>query len=216
MKKYIREPFSSLSHLVGAILSVAALIILLQESGASHRAIIASAVYGISLIILFLASALVHGLHCSPKLESRLEQCDHAAIYFLIAGTYTPVCLLMIRGPLGWSLLIIEWIIAAIGVYMIFFKPGVSKFRRVATYIAMGWLFLFAINPIIIAVPNSLLMWLIAGGLFYSVGSIFFITNRPTLLKEHFEGHELWHVFVLGGSVCHFIFISNYIVGMHS
>lgn len=210
MKKYIKEPFSALSHLVGVGLSVAALIVLLEKSGHNERATIASAIYGVSLILLYIASALTHGVHCSDRLASYFERCDHAAIFSLIAGTYTPVCLLTIKGPVGLFLLGAEWILAIAGIYTAFVKIRGSRTLQVLTYLCMGWLFLFALGPLVSTVPVSLLAWLFAGVLFYSLGSIFFLTNRPILWKGRFESHDLWHLFVLGGSVCHFIFIMSY------
>jgi hemolysin III len=211
VKKYIREPFPALSHLFGAGISVLALISLIQNSGDNARAIFSSFVYGMSLILLYTASALTHGIHCSSKMMARFERWDHAGIFFLIAGTYTPVCLLIIPGSLGWMLLFCEWVLAFAGVYTVFFRPNISRTIRVIIYLAMGWLLLFALNPIIEAVSNTLLSWLIAGGLFYSIGSIFFLTNKPNLWPGKFTAHDLWHLFVLFGSISHFIFITKFL-----
>jgi hemolysin III len=207
MKKYIREPFPALSHLLGAGLSMVGLFFLIEKSADSLRAVVASAIFGVSLIVLYLASALTHGLHCSEETLTRIEKYDYAAIFLLIAGTYTPVCLLIIRGPLGWGLLISEWTLAAFGVSSIFFRRHIPKHLRVAIYLIMGWLFLIAINPIISTVPQNDLAWLIGGGLAYSIGSIVFLTNKPNFWRGYFEAHDLWHLFVLAGSTCHFIFI---------
>lgn len=216
MKKYIREPLPALSHLFGAVLSVLALIVFLEKSGANERAAFATAVFGVSLILLYLASALTHGVHCSPRLAACFERCDRAAIFLLIAGTYTPLCLLVIKGVGGWALLGIEWLLAFTGIYAVFAKSSVVGSARagsvqVYTYLAMGWLFIFALDAIVSAVSNSLLAWLLGGALFYSVGTIFFLTNRPTLWRGYFEAHDLWHFFVLGGSACHYIFINRYL-----
>lgn len=210
MKKYIKDPFPALSHLFGAFLSIAALVTLIQKSGTNERAVIASAIYGASLILLYTASALAHGIHCSPEMSERLDRFDYAAIFVLIAGTYTPVCLLIIRGTFGWGMLSAEWILAFFGIYNVFFRPSWPIGVQVLIYLCMGWLVLFALGPIIAAVPNSFLAWMIAGGLFYSVGAIFFVTNRPVLWEGRFDAHDLWHLFVLGGSACHFIFILLY------
>ncbi len=214
MKKYFREPFPAISHLIGAILSVIALISLLQKSGSHRIALLASAIYGGSLILLYLASTLTHGMHSSEKLLSHFERCDHAAIFFLIAGTYTPLCLLIIPGAFGWTLLALEWILAFAGIYTIFIQPDVPKLIRVGIYLCMGWLFIFALGPIIAAVPNTLLSWLFAGVFLYSIGAIFFVTERPNFFPGKFEAHDLWHIFVMGGSTCHFIFISNFLTNL--
>ncbi len=215
MKKYVREPFPALSHLFGAGLSIAALVFLLQKSN-TERATIACAIYGASLILLYIASTLTHGVHCSPRLISFFERLDHAAIFLLIAGTYTPVCLLIIPGSFGLSLFVCEWIFAILGIYTIFMKPNISKSVRVLIYVIMGWLCLFAIHQIVSAVSTTSLLFLLAGGMIYSIGSIFFLTNKPTLWPGYFDAHDLWHLFVLGGSSCHFVFICNYLVEMRA
>ena len=145
--KYVKEPFPALSHFFGVALSIAGLIILLQASGNSDRAFIVSIIYGVSLILLFLASSLTHGVHCSPKTASRLEQFDRAAIFLLIAGTYTPVCLLMIKGSLGWAMLATEWILAIIGVFSVLGGSQRTNTAQVIIYLGMGWLFVLALGP---------------------------------------------------------------------
>lgn len=214
MKKYVREPFPALSHLFGAIISIIALIFLLENSEGNLRATIACVIYGSSLIILYVASALTHGVHGSPRLMSYFERFDHAAIFFLIAGTYTPICLLVIPGPVGLSLFICEWILAIMGIYIIFMRPFITRSLRVWLYVIMGWLFLFALHQIIPAVSNASLVLLLGGGLFYSIGTIFFITDKPNLWPGYFDAHDLWHLFVLGGSTCHFVFISKTLIDL--
>jgi len=214
MKKYIREPFPALSHFLGVLLSIFGLISLLQVSGNSERATIAVIIYGVSLILLYLASTLAHSIHCSPKTEERLEKLDYAAIFILIAGTYTPICLLVIKGWLGWLLLSCEWLIAFLGIFSLYVKNTFTQGNRTSFYLVMGWMFIFALTPIISAVSNSLLMWLLGGAIFYSVGSIIFVTNKPTLWPGFFDAHDLWHIFVLAGSTSHFIFINRYISGL--
>ena len=212
MRKYIREPFPALSHLIGAGVSVVAVFFLLQRASGSVKTEISVAIYGMSLIVLYVASALNHGFHCSPPAAERLEQCDYAAIFLLIAGTYTPVCLLVVQGRLGWFLFGFEWLLALIGIFLVFARPSTSAPLRVVIYLAMGWLFLFVLAPIVTAVTTPLLMWLLSGALFYSIGSVFFVTKKPVLWRGYFEAHDLWHVFVLAGSGCHFIFIREYIL----
>ena len=212
IKKYIRDPFPSLSHAAGAVFSGVALNYLLVSAGDNLCAQISGAIFGTTLILLYLASALAHGVTGSPRLERFLEDCDHAAIFLLIAGTYTPVCLLMIPGNLGLALLTCEWIFAAVGIYTVFFLPQASKAFRAGTYLGMGWMFLFAINPLVTTLPISILVWLAGGVLFYSVGSVVFVTGRPSLWAGKFEAHDLWHVFVLSGSSCHFMFVNEHIL----
>lgn len=211
LQRYVKEPFPALSHLCGAALALIGLIILLEKSTQSYRMLAASLIYGGSLLSLFIASSLCHGLHCSRTAAALFERLDHAAIFCLIAGTYTPICLLVIRGPVGWSMLAIEWGLAGIGIYSSLHVREVRRSLQVITYLAMGWLFLFALGPIVNAISNSFLAWLLGGGILYSVGSIFFLTNRPALVFGRFTAHDIWHMFVLAGSTCHFIFVNNYL-----
>lgn len=211
MAKYIKDPFPAISHLVGVLLSIAGLFTLIKSAGQSQTALIGCGIFGSSLVLLYLASTLTHAIHCSAKVEAILEKCDYAAIFLLIAGTYTPICILIIKGSLGWCLLIIEWFLALTGIINIFFGTQRSKQGHVLIYLIMGWLFLLGIPSLLVSLTNPLLGWLIGGGLFYSVGSIFFIKNWPTLFKGYFTAHDLWHLCVLGGSVCHFMLISFFI-----
>ncbi len=211
MQKYLKEPFCALSHLFGVLLSVVGLVVLLQAAGDSSRAVTASIIYGTTLILLFLASALTHGPHFAPETAARFERCDYAAIFLLIAGTYTPFCLLVVRGPLGWTMLGIEWLLAIVGVWSVFYGSERSKSKHVAIYLAMGWLFVLALGPITTALTNPLLSWLIGGGIFYSVGAIIFLRDWPHLLGGRFSAHDLWHVFVLGGSSCHFVLVNHFV-----
>ena len=213
--KYIKEPFPALSHLLGVVLSIAGLIILLRASGNSEVAIAVSAIYGSSLITLYLASSLCHGITCSSKIERRLEQFDYAAIFLLIAGTYTPVCLFIIKGTLGWTMLIIEWVLAFTGIISIFLGKQDFQVGKIALYLVMGWLFLIALGPIRANLPSSFMPWLIGGGLFYSVGVIVFLIDWPPIWRGCFSAHDFWHLFVMGGSSCHFVLI-NYFVQLNA
>ena len=118
MKKYIKEPFPAISHLIGLLLSIAGLITLLEASGTNFSVAAFSTVYGISLILLYLASTLTHGIHCTSRTAQHFELFDYGAIFLLIAGTYTPVCFLMIKGPLGWIVLCAEWLLAFVGILL--------------------------------------------------------------------------------------------------
>jgi len=211
MQKYFKEPFPAISHFFGILLSIAGLVILIIASGNNQEALFASIVYGSSLILLFLASTLTHGLHCEEHVACHFEKCDYAAIFLLIAGTYTPICLFVIKGFQGWLMLGIEWSLALIGVYSVFKGSKRSKASQVIIYLAMGWLFLFAIEPISMNLSNNLLSWLIGGGIFYTVGAIIFLINHPPIWKGHLSAHDIWHLMVLGGSACHFILI-NYCI----
>ena len=161
-------------------------------------------VYGISVMILFAASTLYHA-SLKPATKKVLRIMDHIAVYILIAGTYTPFLLLPLRGNWGWTLLIIVWGLAIAGACFKLWFTG--KFRKLSTavYLGMGWLIILAVKPMIEFVPNGSLGWLLAGGLFYSFGVIFYNWNK---LRYN---HALWHLFVLAGSCCHFLSITLYL-----
>ena len=207
IKRWIKDPFCGISHWLGAALSLAGLITLLAMSRGPgwHAAVLA--VYGASLIILYVSSALAHSVRCSDRGDDRLTRLDYAAIFLLIAGTYTPVCTIAVGGPWGWSVAIGEWILAAVGVPLVLLGRARSNLLRTILYLCMGWLGLIAAVPVLRAFPAGAIAWLLAGGAAYSIGAIIFITDRPHLWPGRFHAHDLWHTLVLAGSACHFILI---------
>ncbi len=208
----IKEPFCGLSHLFGAALSVAGLVVLLiVTSGRPWHVKTAVAIYGASLVLLYLASTLCHSVHCSTETEKQLDRFDHAAIFLLIAGTYTPLCLVPLRGPWGWTILAIEWGLAVVGIVLVTRGKVRRQWPRVAIYIAMGWVAIIAVVPIVEVLPAAAVAWMIAGGVIYTLGAIVYATNRPRLWPGKFGAHDLWHVFVLAGSACHFVMILFFI-----
>ena len=211
-KRYwIKEPFAGLSHLFGACLSIAALVILLVLAHGHIWHVIGFAIYGTSLILLYTASTLYHSLWVKPDHADRLMRFDHIAIYLLIAGTYTPVCLVSLRGPWGWTLFGIEYGLALTGILITLLWRTAPDWVRVVLYIIMGWLVVVAMTPLRHALSPAGIGWLVAGGVTYSVGTVIFATDRPHLWPGKFNAHDLWHVFVLGGSVCHFILMAFFI-----
>ncbi len=211
---YFREPFCGLSHLVGIVLSVVALVVLLVAAQGRVWHLVGFLLYGASLIVLYTASTLYHSLPGNKQKIDRLRQFDYVAIFFLIAGTYAPLCLIPLRGPWGWALLIAEYSLAAIGIaYTLLFKRG-PTWPRVLIYILMGWLTLIAIGQLQATLPFLALIWLFAGGLLYSLGTVVWATDRPHLCPGKFSAHDLWHLFVLGGSLCHFILMLAYVAPM--
>lgn len=201
------ELANRLTHGIGALLSVAGLVVLTVYS-ASHGdawVITSTAVYGASLVLLYTASTLYHSV-TSDRWRRFFQKLDHAAIFLLIAGTYTPFTLGPLRGAWGWTLFGIVWAMALIGVVLKIFFAGKADVLSTLAYLAMGWLVIIAIKPLIAAVPPGALWWLIAGGVCYSLGTIFYLwTKLP-------YNHAVWHVWVLGGSVCHWVAIFGYIV----
>lgn len=205
ISRWIKEPFCGLSHFAGSLLSIAGLIALLVVTRNSPWHYVSFAIYGTSLIVLFTASGLVHSLHCSPATEDKLERFDYVSIFVLIAGTYTPLCLTALRGPWGWSLFGIEWSLALFGAITVLLTDKRPKRITTPLYLIMGWLAVIAIGPLTQHLPTPALIWLLGGGIAYSVGAVIFTFDRPHLWPGKFSAHDLWHALVLTGSACHFV-----------
>lgn len=211
ISRWIKDPYCGLSHGFGAILSLAGLVVLLAFSSAGPWQTTGFAVYGTSMVLLFTASALTHSVHCSGRLEWRLEQFDYMSIFLLIAGSYTPICLGPLWGPWGFALLAAEWALAAAGILSVLFRTERAGWVRVGLYLVMGWLGVTAIGPLSRALPAAALGWLIAGGALYTVGAVVFATDRPRLWPGRFGAHDLWHTLVLLAAGCHFVLIARYV-----
>lgn len=200
------EIANGVSHGVALVASIAAILLLLQAKSRQQDMlqITGSAVFGITLIVLYAASTLYHSIPL-PRAKRILRVLDHGAIYLLIAGTYTPFMLGPLRGPVGWTLLVTIWLLAFLGILAkCLFR---FRFPRLSTvlYLAMGWLILVAFGPLIAHVPSAGLWWLLAGGLFYTGGVVFYATDHCISY-----GHTIWHGFVAAGSVCHFFAVFWY------
>ena len=201
----IREPVNGASHLVGLLLATAGTLLLLRMAhNLEQRA--AFSIYGATLVLLYAASSLYHSLPLSERSLRALRTLDHIAIYFLIAGTYTPIALLTLSNRLGWTLLAVVWLVAVAGIPFKLFFLDAPVWLSTATYLGMGYLALFALVPLARAVPLSGLLWLVAGGVAYTVGAIIYSCRRPDPLPW-FGHHEIWHILVLIGSACHFAFM---------
>lgn len=196
-----REEFASaLTHGVGAAAALAggAVLIALAALHGDGWQLTAAIVFGICLLLLYVASTLYHAIS-HPVAKTRLKVFDHCAIYLLIAGTYTPFTLIGLRGTLGWSLFAAIWILALAGVVFKLFFTGRFKLLSTAIYVAMGWLVIVAIKPVMAALDGWTLGWLLAGGLFYTLGTVFY--HRESIRYSH----AIWHLFCIGGSVCHYV-----------
>jgi hemolysin III len=206
----IREPFNAISHLVGLVLAAAGTIVLLRMAhGTGERA--AFAVYGASLILLYGASTLYHSLPLPDHRLRPLRTLDHIAIYFLIAGTYTPVAMVTLHGPWGWTLLGIAWAIAVAGIPFKIWFLDAPVWISTGTYLGMGYMALAAAAPLAARVSPAGLAWLAAGGIAYTLGAIIFTRERPDPVPGVFGHHEIWHLLVLVGSGCHFGFMLRYV-----
>lgn len=193
------EIANSISHGIGAALSVAGLVLLVVFSALFGDAwrVVSFSIYGSTLIILYLMSTLYHSF-TNPRLKRFFRILDHVSIYLLIAGTYTPIALVSMRGPWGWTIFGLIWGMAITGIISKFFIIDKLKYLSVVFYIAMGWLIIIALKPMIEMVPSGLIFWIVTGGLLYTFGVIFYAMKK---MPYH---HFVWHLFVLGGSICHF------------
>lgn len=210
-RRKIREPFNGLSHLLGALLGVAALVVLVCLAPNKPWHISGFAIYGATLILLYTASALYHSLPVSERGVKRLLMFDRVGIYLLIAGTYTPLCLVPLRGAWGWSLLGVVWSLALLGSLCEIIWRGAPQWITTGLYLVMGWLAVFAFGPLMQTLTGAGLVWLVAGGVVYTVGAVVCLTGRPRLWPGAFGAHELWHLFVLGGSACHFVMMVRFV-----
>jgi hemolysin III len=202
----IREPFNGASHLVGLLLAGAGTVLLLRMAQGPGE-LAAFGIYGATLILLYGASTLYHTLLLPERPLRALRTLDHISIYFLIAGTYTPVALITLHGRLGWTLLAAVWLLALAGIPFKLFFLDAPVWLSTGTYLAMGYLALVALVPLARAVSSGGLAWLIAGGLAYTIGAVIYARQRPDPFPGRFGHHEIWHLLVLAGSGCHFAFM---------
>jgi hemolysin III len=202
----VREPVNAYSHLVGLLLAAAGTVVLLRLAHGPAQAV-AFAVYGGSLILLYAASTVYHALPLPQHRLRALRTLDHIAIYFLIAGTYTPVALVTLHGPSGWALLAGAWAIAVAGIPFKIWWLDAPIWLSTGIYLGMGYMALLAAVPLAQAVPAGGLAWLAAGGIAYTIGAIIFSRERPNPFPGVFGHHEIWHILVLVGSGCHFAFM---------
>jgi hemolysin III len=210
----IKDPVSGFSHLAGALLSVAALVTLLIMSTyhATVWHIVSFSIYGGSMILLYLASAAYHIFPLKEKGTRLLKKLDHMMIFLMIAGTYTPFCLVPLRGGWGWSIFGVVWSIAVLGVFFKLFFIYAPRWLSTVLYIIMGWISVIAIYPIVVNIPAGGVIWLAAGGVSYTVGAVVYATKKPDPWPGVFGFHEIWHFFVLAGSFCHFMVMLRYLV----
>jgi hemolysin III len=207
----LEEIANSITHGIGLLLGMTGFVVLLVfailRGSAIH--IVACSIYGATLMCLYAASTLYHAV-VSPGLKRALKIFDHSAIYLLIAGTYTPFLLLYLRGAWGWSLFGVVWGLAFAGILFKFWFVDHFEFLSTAVYVAMGWLVVIAAKPVLAHVPTPSLLWLLAGGLFYTSGVLFYAWKRLPY------SHVVWHVFVLAGSTCHYVAILRSVLAVRA
>jgi len=216
MQITIREPGSAITHFIGMMMAVLAAMPLLAKAGmtGSNIAVAAMMVFAMSMVCLYGASALYHSVNVTGKVLKIFKKIDHMMIFVLIAGSYTPVCMLILEHDMGYPLLMAVWGIALVGILIKFFWVTCPKWFSSVLYIAMGWVCIFVFGELLETLPKAAFLWLLAGGLIYTVGGIIYALKCPVFNRKHkwFGSHEIFHVFVMGGSICHFIFMYNYVL----
>jgi hemolysin III len=207
LRHSLEEIANAITHGIGLLLSIAGFVVLLVLAALRGTAwhIVACSIYGATLICLYAASTLYHAV-ISRRVKRALRIFDHSAIYLLIAGTYTPFLLVSLRGPWGWSLFGVIWGLALAGVLFKFWFVERFAILSTAVYIAMGWLVVIAAKPVITHLPLTAIIWLLAGGLAYTGGVIFFAAKRIPY------SHAIWHLFVLAGSICHYFAVLSTVI----
>ena len=214
-KKHIKDPGSAITHFIGMLMAIFAAIPLLLKAARepSKIYIIAIAVYAASLILLYAASTTYHTFDKSRKVNTILKKIDHMMIFVLIAGTYTPVCLIVLGDQTGWALLALVWIIAVLGIFINAFWITCPKWFSSMIYIAMGWVCILAFSKILAALPKAGFLWLLAGGIIYTLGGVIYALKLPIFNARHqyFGSHEIFHLFVMGGSLCHYMMMYQFV-----
>ena len=202
--KHLREPINALTHLIAAACAVPAMIYLLVISS-WPRETLGFLFFGLSMILLYLASGLYHGIKCSEKTERVLRKLDHSMICILIAGTYTPICIIPLWGAWGITLLIIIWVLAVGGILLKVIWIDAPRWLGTAVYLLMGWICVIAVYPMFQTMSLFSLGWLLAGGIFYTVGAVIYGRKKTIFHFKNWGFHEIFHLFIIAGTVCHYI-----------
>lgn len=214
----VKDPGSAITHFIGMMMAIFASTPLLIKAGRQPDQIhmFALGIFITSMILLYAASTLYHTLDLSEKVNKMLKKIDHMMIFVLIAGTYTPICIIALPQPLGIQLLSLVWGIAIVGIVVKMFWITCPKWFSSVLYIGMGWTCVLAFTQILNSLPKAAFGWLLAGGIIYTIGGIIYALKLPIFNAKHkyFGSHEIFHLFVMGGSVCHFIVMYVFVAGM--
>jgi len=211
MKLKLREPINALTHLVAAGISFIGFFVLLFFGWGDISKVVTFLIYGISLILLFLASGIYHSVISQDSTLLKLRKFDHSAIYLLIAGTYTPICIHFFSGFWQYGMVALIWGLAIIGVLVKIFIINSPRWITAGIYLMMGWLAIIGVQEIIRTMPIPAIFWLVIGGLMYTIGALIYITKKLDIKPGVFGFHEVWHVFVILGAFSHFFVIFRYI-----
>lgn len=216
MIQKLKDPGSAITHFIGAMMALFAFIPIMIKAAHEPSPVytVAIAIYMISLVMLYTASTIYHSLDISEKVNKRLKKFDHMSIFILIAGSYTPICLLVLGGRIGTMLLSLIWGIALFGIIVKAFWIYCPKWFSSVLYIAMGWTCVLAFTQLLNTMSRAAFAWLLAGGIIYTVGGILYAIKMPGFNAKHknFGSHEIFHLFVMGGSLCHFVMMYAYIL----
>lgn len=215
MQITIREPGSAITHFIAMMLTVFAAAPLLVKSALSDTAnmLPAMTIFILSMVLLYGASATYHSLNIGGRALRIFRKVDHMMIFVLIAGSYTPVCLIVLGGRMGYTLFAVVWGIAIVGMLLKACWVTCPKWFSSIIYIAMGWVCVFVFGPLWNILPHNAFLWLLAGGIIYTIGGVIYALKLPLFNSRHtfFGSHEIFHLFVMGGSLCHFIFMYHYV-----
>lgn len=215
MQITIREPGSAITHFIAMMMAVFATVPLLVKAGiqSGWENFLAMAIFMGSMILLYGASATYHSVDLTGRSLRIFRKLDHMMIFVLIAGSYTPVCLIVLGGKLGYTLLALVWGIAAVGMLVKACWITCPKWFSSVIYIAMGWICVLVFGPLLKTLSAPAFLWLLAGGIIYTVGGVIYALKLPIFNAKHkfFGSHEVFHLFVMGGSICHFIFMYLYV-----
>jgi hemolysin III len=214
MRLNLRQPVSGLTHLAGAISAIVGQVVLLTNSGSSVRDKLSLVVYSASLFLLFSASSIYHLISSTPRVTQVLRKLDHAAIYLLIAGSYTPFCVIAFHGFWRWGLLAIIWSLAVVGIGVKIWWIQAPRWLTAGVYVVLGWLVVLAYREILASLTPVTIGWLVAGGILYTVGALVYVTQRMDFKPGVFGFHEVWHIFVLLAAGAHFVAVYSLLHGM--
>ena len=216
MQITIREPGSAITHFIAMMMAVLAAVPLLAKAGlsGSRTAVEAMMIFMGSMVLLYGASTLYHSVVVPDRILKLFRKLDHMMIFVLIAGSYTPVCLIVLGGRMGYALLALVWGIAAAGMLIKALWIGCPKWFSSVIYIAMGWVCVFVFGQLLDTLSAKAFAWLFAGGVIYTVGGVIYALKLPIFNAKHtyFGSHEIFHLFVMAGSICHFIFMYQYVL----
>ena len=215
MKITIREPGSAITHYIAMMMAMVAAVPLLIKATYSHdmKHVIAMLIFIVSMILLYGASTLYHSVNLTGKALKIFKKLDHMMIFVLIAGSYTPVCMLVLDKAQGYPLLALVWGTAIAGMVMKLFWVTCPKWVSSVVYIAMGWECIFVFRPLLDTLPVGAFVWLLVGGIIYTIGGVIYALKIPVLdeIHKYFGLHEIFHLFIMGGSFCHFMFMFLYV-----